>query len=161
MMRSWGALPARRAEGCRRVVERTRGRAVTPRHSPTILIQPSRRPTMRPLLRCVVRCSALVLPALLAGACAARPTTSPALASASATSARYFPPPGDAWERRSPAAVGMDSARLASAVELALASEIPWLRDMQAQVARNTEREPYPDILGPVKDRGGPSGVVL
>jgi CubicO group peptidase (beta-lactamase class C family) len=55
----------------------------------------------------------------------------------------------------------MDSARLASAVELALASEIPWLRHMRAQVARNTEREPYPDILGPVKDRGGPSGVVL
>jgi CubicO group peptidase (beta-lactamase class C family) len=116
---------------------------------------------MIPLLRRVARCFALVLPALLAVACAARPTASPAVASAAAMSARYFPPPGDAWERRSPAAVGMDSARLASAVELALASEIPWLRDMRAQVARNTEREPYPDILGPVKDRGGPSGVVL
>ena len=72
---------------------------------------------MIPLLRCVARCSALVLPALLAGACAARPTASPAVASASATSARYFPPPGDAWERRSPAAVGMDSAWTAATVD--------------------------------------------
>jgi CubicO group peptidase (beta-lactamase class C family) len=55
----------------------------------------------------------------------------------------------------------MDSARLAEAVAFARAHEIPWLTDMRAQVARNVAREPYPEILGPVKDRGVQSGIIV
>ncbi|MGH7559478.1 MAG: serine hydrolase domain-containing protein [Gemmatimonadales bacterium] len=73
----------------------------------------------------------------------------------------YFPPPGDAWERRAPSAVGMDSAAVAAAVAHAQASEINWSLDMAEQLRLNTAREPYPDILGPFKDRGRPTGLIL
>ncbi|MGH7718914.1 MAG: serine hydrolase domain-containing protein [Gemmatimonadaceae bacterium] len=85
-------------------------------------------------------------------AVAAPPTSNPV---------EYFPAPGDAWERRRPSEVGFDSARLSAAVELAVAREIPWPRDLREQLARNTANEPYPEILGPVQERGGPSGIVV
>ncbi len=92
----------------------------------------------------------------LALACVLLPAALPAQGAAA-----YYPPAGDGWARRSPAALGMDSTALAAAVALAESSEIGWLRDMRAQVERNVAREPYPEILGPVTDRGGPSGIVL
>ncbi len=75
--------------------------------------------------------------------------------------ASYYPAPGAQWQRRSPAAVGIDSARLADAVAFARAHEINWLKDMKAQLPLNYPREPYPGILGPYKDRGQQSGVVI
>jgi hypothetical protein len=33
--------------------------------------------------------------------------------------------------------------------------------DMKTQLATNTAKEPYPDILGPFKDRGHQNGVVI
>jgi len=72
----------------------------------------------------------------------------------------YVPPPGE-WAHRSPAALGLDSARLALAVQWAQSHEIDWLPDMAAQLARNTAREPYPAIQGPFKDRGRPNGLVV
>jgi CubicO group peptidase (beta-lactamase class C family) len=74
---------------------------------------------------------------------------------------RYFPAPGDSWERRPATAVGMDSARLAQAVEFALASEIPWNRNLRAQVAANTARETWPAIVGPTRDWAGTGGMVV
>ncbi|HJU64375.1 MAG TPA: serine hydrolase [Gemmatimonadaceae bacterium] len=102
----------------------------------------------------------------LGTACATSTTERAAAATASgsatsATSAHYFPERGDAWQRRPPAALGLDSAKLDEAVRFAVASEITWSRDLHAQVAENTRNEPYPDILGPVKERGGPSGLVV
>ncbi len=38
----------------------------------------------------------------------------------------YFPGPGDDWERRRPAEVGMDSAVLAAAVRFAIENESPF-----------------------------------
>lgn len=73
----------------------------------------------------------------------------------------YFPEPGNAWQRRRAAEVGMDSAALASAVTFAQEHEISWDRNMAEQLRRNTAREPYPDILGPFKNRGGQNGIVI
>jgi CubicO group peptidase (beta-lactamase class C family) len=81
-------------------------------------------------------------------------------ATTSAATASYFPEPGN-WQRRRPGDVGMDSARLAAAVAFAIANETKWSRDMKAQLATNTARERYPEILGPFKDRGGPAGVIV
>ena len=72
----------------------------------------------------------------------------------------YIPPPGE-WATRRAADVQMDSVRLDSAVRFALAREIDWSRNMAEQLATNTRAEPYPDILGPHVDRGGPSGLVI
>ncbi len=46
-------------------------------------------------------------------------------------------------------------------MRFARAAEIGWLRDLAEQVRRNTAREPYPDVLGPTRDREGPSGLIV
>ncbi len=104
--------------------------------------------------------SCLVVAFVAAGYAAGVPLAA-AQQSATVTEQSYYPPSGDSWARRRSTEAGIDSARLADAVSFALANEIPWLRDMQAQVAKNVAAEPYPDVLGPVKDRGGPSGIIL
>ena len=107
------------------------------------------------------------LAALVAlAACAAPATTpsaspAPSAAPAADSRAAYFPPPGDGWQRRRPADVGMDSIALAAAVAHARANEIAWLPDMSVQVTRNFPNEPYPDIIGPVKDRAAQNGIIL
>ena len=80
-------------------------------------------------------------------------------ASAGAQTA-YYPPAGS-WEQRRPAEVGMDSARLGAAIDFALEHENPMGRDIGAHLERMLGSEPYPDLLGPTKQRGGPSGVVI
>src|SRR5512134_2722148 len=72
----------------------------------------------------------------------------------------YYPPRGT-WAARAPSAVGMDSSTLAAAVAHALAHETPFLRDLHEQIRRNVANEPYPEVAGPVRDRGGPAGVVV
>lgn len=80
---------------------------------------------------------------------------------AAQASASYYPAPGASWEHRAAGAVGMDSALVDSAVAFAKASEIPWDRSMAVQLARNVATEPYPDILGPIKDWGGIGGMII
>jgi CubicO group peptidase (beta-lactamase class C family) len=86
--------------------------------------------------------------------------SSPATQTASPTAA-YYPDPGDAWQQRRPAQVGMDSAALAAAQAVAQSSEIGWSLDMKTQLATNTAREPHPSIDGPFKDRGRQNGIIL
>jgi len=81
--------------------------------------------------------------------------------SAQHVAAPYFPPPGDAWERRAPAAVEMDPAAVAAAVAFAQANEINWSLDMAGQLRSNTAQEPYPEILGPVMNRGHQNGIII
>jgi CubicO group peptidase (beta-lactamase class C family) len=83
------------------------------------------------------------------------------LSTGAAVVAEYYPPAGAAWARRRPAELAIDSTSLAKAVAFAQASEIDWSLDMKEQLARNTAREPYPEILGPFKDRGHQNGVVI
>lgn len=103
-----------------------------------------------------MRASLLTCTALLA-ACSRTAVPAPV----GADSRVYFPAPGDAWERRRPADLGLDSTALAAAVTFAQASEIDWSMDMKEQLARNTAREPYPEILGPYKDRGHQNGIII
>jgi hypothetical protein len=55
----------------------------------------------------------------------------------------------------------MDSSGLATAVAYAVAHETPFLRDLHEQIRRNVASEPYPEVQGPIRDRGGPAGVVV
>ncbi len=77
------------------------------------------------------------------------------------TAATYYPGAGAAWQRKRPADVGMDSAALAAAVSFAQSKEIGFLKDMAAQVREQTKNEPYPDVLGPTRDRTGQNGIVI
>jgi CubicO group peptidase (beta-lactamase class C family) len=54
----------------------------------------------------------------------------------------------------------MDSARLAAAIAFADSADLGWPTDLAEQIRRTTAREPYPEILGPTKDRARTNGVV-
>lgn len=74
----------------------------------------------------------------------------------------YFPGPGAEWERRRPVEVGMDSAALSAAVDFAIANESPFGHDLRAYLEeRLLTTGPYGEIVGPMKDRGGPNGLIL
>ena len=64
------------------------------------------------------------------------------LAGAVAFAADYFPPRG-AWEKKSPAELGFDAAKLAQAIAFAQANENPGSKDL-AEELKNTfgRREP-------------------
>lgn len=79
---------------------------------------------------------------------------------ASAAASAYYPARG-AWAKRTAAAVGMDSARVAAAVAFAQSHEIDYLRDMKLQVEKNVAAERYPAVLGPTRDRGPQGGMII
>ena len=69
---------------------------------------------------------------------------------------------GEPWPRVAPAEAGFDPARLEAAVGFASEHEIPWSRDLRKQLlSGHFERPPDNDIIGPLKDRGPPNGLVL
>lgn len=72
----------------------------------------------------------------------------------------YVPPAGT-WERKSPSAVGMDSAKLADAVAFAISKESRTPRDLEINHYNTFGREPLGDPIGPLPPRGGATGVVL
>ncbi|MBI3792967.1 MAG: serine hydrolase [Gemmatimonadetes bacterium] len=89
-----------------------------------------------------------------------------ALASASAqprraaTPAAYVPLAGS-WESRPAAQLGLDQARLDSAVAFAIANETKAPRDQFESNSIGFSREPYGEPLGPFATRGPMSGVVI
>lgn len=72
----------------------------------------------------------------------------------------YFPPAGG-WERRAPEQVGMDPQLLRQAVEFAVASESGAPRDLALAHYQSFGREPFGEAIGPFKERGDPTGVVI
>ncbi len=84
-----------------------------------------------------------------------RPVTAP-----SAMGSTYVPPAGS-WERRSPASVGLDSAKLMEAVAYAIASESKNPRDLELNHYQTFGREPFGVAIGPIAPRGEPSGVIV
>ena len=73
----------------------------------------------------------------------------------------YFPPAG-AWERAKPESVGLDPATIRAAADFAVAQETLWPRSINDfYVNEMKEPPPWNKIIGPVRDRGGPSGVIL
>lgn len=73
----------------------------------------------------------------------------------------YFPAAGD-WERIDPADAGFDAAKLQEAADFAAASETLWTKDLQRSVGEQmNEPPPYNEMIGPLQDRGGQSGLIL
>ncbi|HWS85831.1 MAG TPA: serine hydrolase [Pyrinomonadaceae bacterium] len=88
--------------------------------------------------------------------------TSAALAQrAPAGSRPYYPGPADQWERRTPQQVGMDAARLQEAINFAVASESKSPRDLELAHYQTFGREPFGQAVGPFKERGAPTGIVI
>ncbi len=72
-----------------------------------------------------------------------------------------YVPPANAWERRDPAQVGMDAARLAEAVRFAQEHESSAPRDLELAHYMSFGREPFGDAVGPFKERGPQSGLII
>ena len=90
----------------------------------------------------------LAVPGALGAQRAARPAAAPYV-------------PGAVWERRSPAAMGVDSVRLAAAIAYAIEQESKSPRDLEAAHYATFGREPFGQGIGPFTPRGPASGVIL
>ncbi|HXB95894.1 MAG TPA: serine hydrolase [Puia sp.] len=73
----------------------------------------------------------------------------------------YFPPRGQ-WERRSPAQLGLDSGQLQGAIRFARESESTLPRDQELASAETFgKNEPFDAGIGPFKERGEPTGLII
>ncbi len=71
----------------------------------------------------------------------------------------YFP---DAtWQTKTPEELQLNKILLDSAVNMALANENKMERDLRIANMKAYAREPDYKIIGPMKERGGPAGIIL
>ena len=94
------------------------------------------------------RCRSSLLALLLVPLCALAQPKTP-----------YYP---DAvWQRKTPAEAGVDAQRLKNAVDYAVANETRNPRDLTLNHYQTFGREPFGYAIGPIKDRGDLTGVVV
>lgn len=73
----------------------------------------------------------------------------------------YFPERNTTWQEKSPKEFKIDTERLKEAVSFAENNEYSGSRDLRIAILKGFEREPFHEILGPTKKRGGPAGMIL
>ncbi len=73
----------------------------------------------------------------------------------------YFPERNEKWEEKAPKDFKIDAKDLQEAVAFAEKSEYAGARDLRIAILKGFEREPFHQILGPTKKRGGPAGMIL
>lgn len=76
-------------------------------------------------------------------------------------SAVYFPGPYPDWERRTPAQLGLDPAKIREAVDYAVVKENRTPRDLLAAHFQTFGREPNDAPIGPFKSRGPATGLIV
>jgi CubicO group peptidase (beta-lactamase class C family) len=72
----------------------------------------------------------------------------------------YYPPAGE-WERKSPLEMSFDATKLEAAVQFARENEYTGSRDLRIAILKGFQREPYHEIVGPTRKRGGPAGLII
>lgn len=72
----------------------------------------------------------------------------------------YFPPAGD-WERRTPEQSNIDPAKLKEAIDFAIASEAKAPRSQELALTQSFGQAPFGELIGPTKDRGDATGIVI
>lgn len=72
----------------------------------------------------------------------------------------YFPPRGT-WTAKPAVELGLDEIKLKAAVDFAESNEYSGSRDLRIAILEGFSREPFHEILGPTKKRGGPAGLVI
>jgi len=73
----------------------------------------------------------------------------------------YFPERNAAWERISTTDAGINEKGLEEVIAFAKAHEYSGSRDLRVAILEGFKREPFHQILGPTKKRGGPAGMIL
>lgn len=72
-----------------------------------------------------------------------------------------FPDRHEDWAELSPQKFNINKDQLKSAIDFALANEYSESRDLRVAILKGFSREPFHQILGPTKKRGGPAGIIL
>jgi hypothetical protein len=73
----------------------------------------------------------------------------------------YFPGPDRDWIRQSPADAGMNADKLNKAIAFCISHESSNPRDMEVSHYQTFGKEPFGNGIGPFKERGDVSGVIL
>ncbi len=73
----------------------------------------------------------------------------------------YFPGPDAEWKKKSPAEAGLNADKLKEAIAYCFSQETPNPRSMEQNHYQTFGREPFGNGIGPFKDRGDVSGVIL
>jgi len=72
----------------------------------------------------------------------------------------YFPP-SNQWQTKSPQDLGINNQKLQKAIDFANANEYSGSRDLRIAILKGFAHEPYHNLAGKTKKRGGPAGVIL
>ena len=72
----------------------------------------------------------------------------------------YYPEKGN-WLIKEAPEVGMNAAKLQEAVDFAIDNETKLQKDLRMAILDGFSREPYHEIVGPTKERGGPAGLII
>lgn len=75
--------------------------------------------------------------------------------------AQYFPGQWGDWETRTPAEMGFNADSITAVIEYAKASETTNPRSMEENHYGTFGREPFGDGIGPFKDRGDQTGIII
>lgn len=73
----------------------------------------------------------------------------------------FFPDRNQDWAVMKEVSSTFDEEQLDKAVQFALDNEYSGSRDLRRAILKGFEREPFHEILGPTKKRGGPAGMIL
>src|SRR5467141_2975835 len=69
--------------------------------------------------------------------------------------------PDSLWQRKTPAEAGINAALLKGAIDFAVAGESRNPRDLTLNHYQTFGREPFGQAIGPIRDRGDQTGVVV
>jgi len=69
--------------------------------------------------------------------------------------------PGADWQRKTPAEAGFNPQLLKEAIDFSIANEVKNPRDLKLNHYRTFGREPFGDAIGPIKNRGDLTGVIV
>ena len=72
----------------------------------------------------------------------------------------YFPEKGE-WQQKSSRDLSINAQKLQTAIEFAQAHEYQGSKDLRIAIVEGFKREPYHQILGPTKKRGGAAGMII
>ena len=73
----------------------------------------------------------------------------------------YFPERGNNWETKPPGEVGVNENDLKNAIDFAQNNEYSGDTDLRIAILNGFQHEPFHNIAGPTKKRGGPAGLIL
>lgn len=73
----------------------------------------------------------------------------------------YFPKAGLEWTKKSAKEVALSETKLKELIDFAQTHEYSGSRDLKQAILKGFENEPFHQILGKTKERGGPAGMVI